>query len=227
MAEDLLGNLSKADIRVFHSDFAQLFRVSKEMDRYYGRWHSDIDNYYPKYARWLDRYGKKYKGIKIVAVKRIDVLETKLLLKDASIQAVFEHAVSKVPGLKSLGATNFTSVDASNAIAVMAEVKRAQRQLLITYYDPATGTRTTYLSFDDAEKMPRLHFQSIRLSYEIDEISYDASPDFKIACFYALREGVDSSIDLFREGATFGFDDVLSEREKAEFYHKMPMRYHE
>ncbi len=225
MAEDILAGFSAKDIKTFHNEIKQFFRVAKELDRYYGKWHSDIDKYLIKYERWLGMFEKKYKGIRLKAVKRIDRLETKILLKEKDVKSVFENAASKIIGLKSVGANKFNVVDVTNSEGIMNEVARADKQLFITYYDPGVGARSLYLTFDEAEKIVRLNFERIRFSYESDEIILENSPDFKIACYYALKDGVNQDIDIFTEGATFGFDDLLSEREKAEWYHKMSTDY--
>lgn len=211
---DVLSQYNASDVNHFHHDIVQLARVSKEVDRFYAEWHTDMDKYLSKYKRWVADFSKKYKGITIKVVQKIDSIRTRFFLHEESISKVFENAASKIVGLKSAGIKKFGVADVSDSQALIDQVNNAKSQLHLTYFDPDIGTRSVYLSYDAHEKKVELH-------YDHKEFVIKNNPEFRIACFYALKEGIDKDINLHDEGATFGFDSLLSEREKAEWQHML------
>lgn len=213
MADDVLGGYSRKDVTHFHKDIVQVARVAKEVDRFYGEWQSDMDKYIPKYKKFIDSFNKKYKGIEMKVKVSLEGIETKLLLKEKSIRAVFDNVASKIIGLKAVGAAKFNAVDVTDSEGFIKEVEKGKNKLHITYYDPELGTRYVFLSCDKQARKVELHYG--------EQIVYDNSPEFKIACFYALKDGYNKKIKIHEGGATFGFDDLLSEREKAEWFDKM------
>lgn len=214
MADDVLGGNSKGDISHFNKDIAQIVRVAKEVDRFYGEWQSDMDKYIPKYKKFIDSFNKKYKGVDIKVKVGLEGIKTRFLLKEKSIREVFDNVASKIIGLKAVGVAKFNVVDVTDSNGFMKEVDKGKNKLHITYYDPELGMRNVFLSYDKKENKVELH-------YDEEQIIYDNSPEFKIACYYALKDGFDKKIKIHEEGATFGFDSLLSEREKAEWFHMM------
>lgn len=212
MTNDVLGQFSKQDIAHFKKDIAQLVRVAYWVDRYQGKWQTDMDKYIPKYKKWISSFNKKYKGISINVKVGLEGIETKFLLNEKSIKAVFDNVASKIIGLKAVGVAQFNVVDVTDSDGFMKEIEKGKKQLHITYYDPGLGMRNVFLSYDKKTKKVQLH-------YDIEQIVLDNSPEFKIACFYALKDGYDKKIKTYEEGATFGFDDLLSERERANWFH--------
>jgi len=213
MSNDVLGAYNTGDIAHFNKDITQLVRVAKEVDRFYGEWQSDMDKYVPKYKKFIDSFNKKYKGLTLKVKVGLEGVETKLLLNEESIRSVFDNVTSKIIGLKAVGAAKFNIADVTDSAGFMKEVDKGKSQLHITYYDPELGTRTVFLSYDKNEKKVQLH-------YDDRQIILIDNPEFKIACFYALKDGFDKKIKIHEEGATFGFDSLLSEREKAEWFHE-------
>ncbi len=209
----ILQSYSKNDVVHFNKDIVQVVRIAKEIDRFYGRCECDIDKYLPKYKKFIESFNKKYKGVEIKVRVCLDCIKTRLLLKSESIRKIFDDAASKVIGLKAVGVARFNIVDVTDGNGFIKEVDKGKKQLHITYYDPELGIRCVFLSCDEKEKMVELH-------YDDKQIVLDNSPEFKIACFYALKDGFDRKIKIHEEGATFGFDDLLSEREKAEWFHE-------
>ena len=220
MANDVLSDYSREDINHFNRDIAQVARIAKEIDRYYGKWHSDINKYIPKYKKFIESFNKKYKGITLKVGIGLEKIETRFLLNEKSIKDVFSNVASRIIGLKAVGVSKFDVVDVTDSEGFMKEVEKGKDKLHITYYDPELGTRHVFLSCDDKKKMVELH-------YDNKQIVLDNSPEFKIACFYALREGYNKKIKIHEEGSTFGFDDLLNEREKAEWLEKLRPRFFE
>ena len=213
MANDVLGAYSKEDIAHFNKDITQLVRVAKEIDKFYGKWQSDMDQYIPKYEKFIGSFNKKYKGVHVKIKITPENVETSFLLDEKSIREVFDNIASKIIGLKAVGAAKFNVADVTDTNGFMKEVDKGKNQLHITYYDPELGTRNVFLSYDKNEKKVQLH-------YDDRQIILINNPEFKIACFYALRDGYNKKIKIYEEGATFGFDSLLSEREKAEWFHE-------
>lgn len=218
MTNDILSSYPKSSITIFHKDITQLVRVAEELNRYYGEFHSDLDKDIKKYQEWLKNFNKKYKGITLKVVLNIDSTDTKLLLNEESIFDVFNNAASRIAGMKSAGVKKAERVDISAGDSFMNEVQRGKKQLFLTYFDPDTGNRTIFLMFDEKEK-------KVEIKYDPNEIIHQTNPEFILACFYALKDGIDKDINLFDEGATFGFQDVLFERDKAKYYRKFHPRF--
>jgi hypothetical protein len=214
----LLERYSRSDIAHFKKDIAQVIRVAKEIDRFYGKWEKDMDKYMPKYKKFIGLFNEKYKGVEIKVKIGVEGVKTRFLLKEGSIRDVFDNAASKIIGLKAVGASKFNVVGVTDSDAFLKEVEKGKNKLHLTYYDRELGTRTLFLSYDKKEKKVELH-------YDPKQIVLDNSPEFEIACFYALKHGINRKIEIYEEGATFGFDDLLSEREKAEWLDKMNPRF--
>lgn len=214
MPDDVLGRFSKEDVSHFNKDIRQIVRVAKEVDRFYGEWQSNMDKYIPKYKKFIASFNKKYKGVSLKVTIGLEGVKTRLLLKEKNIKAVFENVASRIIGLKAVGVAKFNIVDITDSENFMKEVEKGKNKLHITYYDPELGTRYVFLSYDKKEKEVELH-------YHDEEIVLENHPEFKIACFYALKDGFNKKVKIHEEGSTFGFDDLLSEREKAEWFNKL------
>lgn len=213
MVDQIISGFSGKQIKTFQKEFIELARVEKELDRYYGTSHSDLDKYLPKFKKWIEMFNEKYGSIKIIIKEKLENLELKFMLKEESLQKLYENAITKISGIKSVGSKKFGAADAADTESFQAEIKNAKDTLFLTFLDPDIGQRAVLLSFDKTEKMVWLH-------YDIEHVSQSDSPDFKIACFYALSEVKGDKIDLLKEGQSFGFHDLFLEKEKAAFFHK-------
>ncbi len=213
MSNDVLGAYNTGDIAHFNKDITQFARVAYWVDRYQGKWQSDMDKYIPKYKKFIASFNKKYKGLSVKVKVGVEGIETRFLLKEKSIREVFDNVASKIIRLKAVGVAKFNVMDVTDSNGFMKEVDKGKKQLHITYYDPELGTRNVFLSCKKNEKKVQLH-------YDEKQIILINSPEFKIACFYALKQGFNKKIKIHEEGATFGFDDLLSERERAEWFHE-------
>ena len=88
----------------------------------------------------------------------------------------------------------------------------------ISYSDPESGTSTVTAVLDRSEKM-------LEILYDIKEIINESSAGFKIAAFYALKEGANKKIDIYGEASTFGFANLLDEVEKRDWYDKFNPKF--
>ncbi|MBL7054647.1 hypothetical protein ISS05_02730 [Candidatus Woesearchaeota archaeon] len=218
MTNDISRIYDEGDVAHFHRDLIQLVRIAKEIDRFCEQRHSDIDRYIPKYNKFINSFNNKYKGITIKVKAGLEGINTQFLLKEKSIRAVFDNAVSKIIGLKAVGASKFNVADIANGNGFMKEVDKGKNKLHITYYDPELGMRNVFLTYDKQENKVELH-------YDDKQIVLENSPEFKIACLYALRDGFDKKIKVYEEGSVLGFDDLLSEKEKVEWDDKMNPKF--
>ena len=215
---DLLSEFSPADINIFRKDFTQLIKVGAEIDRYYGEAQHDLDTLIPKYETLVGKFNKKYKGLKIKAKKTIEHYEIEVYLKIKDVKEFFAETASRIPGLKSVGSTNFNQVDIADAEKFSRFLDLILDRIYITYLDQETGTSTISAATNPKEKM-------IEIVFNPAEIINENSAEFKICAYYALKLGFDKKIEIYGDASTFGFLSLLDEIEKREWYGKFNPRF--
>ena len=215
---DILSEFSSSDINEFKKDFTQLIKVGAELDRYYAEAHHDLDALIPKFEKLIDNFNKKYKGIRIRTEKTTENFKVKIFLMANDIKEFFAESASRIPGLKSVGRTNFNQVDVGNAEKFAKFLDSLSDKIYISYIDPESGTSTITAILDRNEKMAEL-------VYSPAEILNENSAGFKICLFYALKHGFDKKIELYGDALKFGFSNLLDELEKREWYDKFNPRF--
>ena len=219
MAEnDILSAFSDSDIGKFNKELSQLLKVGAEIDRYYGKGHHDLDAMLPKFEKLIDLFNKKYKGIKIKSKRTVEHYKARLFVKEKDIKQFFADSASKIPGLKSIGRVNFNQADASNVEEFARFLDSLLDKIHILYSDAEAGTSTVSAVLDRSERM-------IEILYDMKEILNDNSASFKIAAFYALKEGINKKIGIYEEASAFGFANLLDEVEKREWYDKFNPKF--
>lgn len=215
---DILSGFSSADINHFKKDFIQMIRVGAELDRYYGEAKHDLDTLMPKFEKLVQEFNKKYKGIKIKTKKSLEHFRVRLFVKDANVKDFFANSASKIPGLKSVGITNFNQVDASDAAKFAVFIDSLLDKVCISYLDPESGTSSITAVFDRNQRM-------VELLYAPSELMHENSAGFRICAYYALMEGFNKKIEIYGDASTFGFYNLLKEIEKREWYDKFNPRF--
>ena len=215
---DILSEFSPADINHFKKEFIQMIKVGAEIDRYYGEAQHDLDILIPKFEKLVEKFNKKYKGIKIKTKKLIDSYKVRILVREMDIKEFFAKSASRISGLKSVGRANFNQIDISDAEKFARFLDSLLDKIYISYVDPESGTSTIAAAYDRNEKM-------IELIYNPVEIINENSAGFKICAFYALKNGFDRKIEVYGDASTFGFNNLLDEIEKREWYDKFNPRF--
>ena len=215
---DILSEFSSADINQFKKDFTQMIKVGAEIDRYYGEAHHDLDALIPKFEKLTEQFNKKYKGVKIKTKKTIEHFKVRLFVKSRSVKDFFADSASRMPGLKSVGRTNFNQIEISDAEKFSRFLDSLLDKIFISYVDSESGTSTIAAAFDRNEKR-------VEIIYNPEEIMNENSAGFKISSFYALKESYDKKIDIYGSASTFGFSNLLDEIEKREWYDKFNPRF--
>jgi len=215
---DILAEFNSADVKEFKKDLTQMINVGAEIDRYYGEAQHDLDTLIPKFENLVEKFNKKYKGIKIKTKKTIDSFKVRVFLKIKDIKEFFADSASRIPGLKSVGRTNFNQVDISDAEKLASFLDSLLDKIFISYVDPESGTSTIAAEFDRMEKMNELIYNPV-------EILNENSAGFKICVFYALKQGFDRKIEVYGDASTFGFYNLLDEIEKRGWYDKFNPRW--
>ena len=215
---DILSEFSQADVNIFKKDFMQMIKVGAEIDRYYGKAQHDLDTLIPKFEKLTEQFNKKYKGLKVKTKKGIEYYKVKLFVKEHSVHDFFANSASRIPGLKSIGRTNFNQIDVSDAERFAAFLDSLLDKIYISYLDSESGTSTIAAELDRKEKM-------IELIYNPVELMNDNSAGFKICAFYALKNNYDKKIEIYGTASTFGFSNLLDEIEKREWYDKFNPRF--
>ena len=215
---DILSDFSSADINHFKKDFTQMVKVGAEIDRYYGEAQHDLDILIPKFEKVVEKFNKKYKGVKIKTKKTIDSFKVGLFFKVKDIKEFFAESASKIPGLKSVGRTNFNQVEVSDAENFARFLDSLLDKIYISYLDSESGTSTVAAIRDSKEKM-------VELIYNPAELMNENSAGFRICAFYALKNGFDRKIEVYGSASTFGFSSILNEIEKREWYDKFNPRF--
>ena len=215
---DILSEFNSSDISHFKKDFIQMINVGAEIDRYYGEAQHDLDILIPKYEKLAEQFNKKYKGIKIKTKKAIDSFKVKVFVKVKDVKEFFADSASRIPGLKSVGRTNFNQIEISETEKFARFLDSILDKIYISYSDPETGTSTIAAVYDRNEKMIELIYNSV-------EVMNDNSACFRICAFYALKNGFDKKIEIYGDASTFGFSNLLDEIEKREWYDKFNPRF--
>ena len=215
---DILAEFSSVDINEFKKDFIQMIKIGAEIDRYYGEAQHDLDTLIPKFEKLVEKFNKKYKGLKIKTKKLVDAYKVKLLVKERDIKEFFAKSASRIPGLKSVGRTNFNQIDIADAENFARFLDSLLDKICISYLDPESGTSTIAAVYDRKEKM-------IEIIYNHVEIMNENSAGFKMCAFYALINGFDRKIEVYGDASTFGFSNLLDEIEKREWYDKFNPRF--
>jgi len=214
---EILSGISQKDIKIFSKDFSQLLRIASEIDRYYGEWHNDIDKYLSKLDNFVKLFNKKYKNLKVKVLKKIDGIDTMILLNEKTIKDLFNKCASRIIGLKAIGTKNFGNAEVTETEKFANEIERIKDKLYLTYYLPEVGMYSVFLSKGKNEKMVELHWDK-------KESIIEVSPDFRICAFYALNDGFNKKVNLFDEGATFGFTNLFNKKEAGQWLDKLDPR---
>lgn len=215
---DILSEFSSSDMNEFKKDFTQLIKVGAEIDRYYAEAHHDLGTLIPKFEKLIDNFNKKYTGIRVRTKKTTENFKVKIFLMVDDIKEFFAESASRIPGLKSVGRTNFNQVDMGNAEKFAKFLDSLSDKIYISYIDPESGTSTITAILDRNEKMTEL-------IYSPAEILNENSAGFKICLFYALKHGFDKKIELYGDTLKFGFSNLLDELEKREWHDKFNPRF--
>ncbi|MEK6982990.1 MAG: hypothetical protein AABX33_00320 [Nanoarchaeota archaeon] len=215
---NILSEFSASDIAKFKKDFIQLIKVSAEIDRYYGEARHELDVFIPKFEKLAERFNKKYNGLKIKTERLIDTYKVKLLIKEMDVKEFFANSASRIPGLKSVGTTNFDQVDVGDAEKFSRFLDSIHDKVYISYIDAESGTSTVAAAFDRNEKR-------VEVIYNPVEITKENSAGFRIVAFYALKNVVDKKIEVYGDASTFGFSNLLNEIEKREWYDRFNPRF--
>ena len=215
---DLLSEFSPYDIASFKKDFFQMIKVGAEIDRFYGEAKTDLDAFIPKFEKLLEQFNKKYKGLKIKTKNSIDTYKVKIFVKEKDVKDFFANAASRIPGLKSVGRTNFNQIDVGNVEKFAGFLDSIMYRLYISYVDNENGTSTVAAEFDRKEKM-------VEIIYNPAEIIGESSATFRICAFYALKYGFDKKIEIYGNASTFGFYNIIDEIEKREWYDKFNPKF--
>ena len=169
------------------------------------------------FEKIVKKFNQKYAGIKLKLVKKLEVLEMRILLNEESLQGVYKNAASRIIGMQSAGAKKFNAASVTNGEKFSKEIESAKDALHFTYFFPEIGAYTLFLTKDPHEKMIELHWDK-------KESHYELSPDFRICAYYALSGEVDRSIKIYGELAVFGFINLLSETESRHWFEKFNPR---
>ena len=209
----LLSTFEKKDISDFRKDLLQILRIAKNADKYYVQSNADLDAYFDKFSSLVEAFNKKYKGIKLKMKIKTNEVDLKMYLSEKSVSNCFANCASKVIGLQAVGSSKFGAAGISDTAAFTNEIERIKEKLYTTYYNPETGHSNVFLHYDSKEK-------NVEIAYSFDDVSAEQGPEFQIAAFYALREGVNKNIDIQGTGSTLGFSFIPSHAEKAEHFRK-------
>lgn len=215
---DLLSEFSSNDVSHFKKDFAQLIKVGAEIDRYYGEGQTDLDTFIPKFEKLAEQFNKKYRGLKIRTRKTIDSYKVRILVKENSVKDFFANSASRIPGLKSVGRSNFGQIDVGNVEKFANFLDSIMDKVYISYIDQNSGTSNVAAIYGRKEKM-------VEILYNAADIIGEMSACFKLCAFYALKDGFDRKIEVYGTASTFGFYNLMDEIERREWYDKFNPKF--
>jgi hypothetical protein len=211
---DIIDTLNKREITIFYKDLDQVLRVTTGINKDYGRLDKNLDNYMKDYKKLINLFNKKYPNLNLKFKTTLEELKLDILFKtEKNVKDIFINAASKIIGLKSVGAKNIGTADVADPERFSNEVERIDDKVNISYYDENIGASTILLEFNKKQKKVEIH-------YNLDTVIEKTSPEFKLIAYYALKDGFKKKIDVFQEGAKFGFLDLLNQEEKKEWVDK-------
>ncbi|MBI2658768.1 hypothetical protein HYX05_01535, partial [Candidatus Woesearchaeota archaeon] len=144
--------------------------------------------------------------------------KARVFIKESHIKDFFANSASRIPGLKSIGRSNFNQAEISDAERFAGLLDSLIDKIHVSYIDQESGTSTIAAVTDRGEKM-------IELLYSPAEIVNENSAGFKICAFYALKNGYDKKIDIYGDASTLGFSSLLDEVEKREWFDRFNPRF--
>tara|TARA_Y100000310_G_C20514454_1_gene730486 strand:+ start:210 stop:875 length:666 start_codon:yes stop_codon:yes gene_type:complete len=216
--DPILSGYKAGDVRQFVKDFAEMIRVSSEMDMYFVRGEKDFNYYIKGYKKVLADFNKKYKGVKLKTVTRADCYDLRIFLKEKDVGTVFEKSAFRIKGMVSIGLKGFNEVETSDGDKYGKAVGSINKSLYLTYSDADAGTSSLALKYNASSKM-------VEVIVDNKELMNTNSVDFKVVAFYALMHGVKSKINLHDQLISFGFYNLLNEIEKREWFEKFSPRF--
>ena len=63
------------------------------------------------------------------------------------------------------------------------------------------------------------------INYNPEDMMNENSASFKVFAYYALKSGIDRKIDILAEASTFGFTNLLKEKERSEFQESLSLSF--
>ena len=214
----ILSEFSPQEISHFKKDFMQVVKVGAEIDRYYGEAKQDLDTFMPKFEKLVQEFNKKYKGVKIKTKKGIDYFKARVFVNEKSIKEFFANSASRIVGLKSVGISNFSQVDVSDAEKFAVFLDTLLDKVYISYLDQESGTSTITAVYDSSQRM-------VEIIYSPSEFTHETSAGFRICAYYALKQGFNKKMEIYGDASTFGFSSLLKELEKRHWYDKFNPRW--
>ena len=207
---DILDSFDKSDVNIFSKDLAEIIRVSYGMNKAYGKATEKLKGYLSKHKSIINLFNKKYGALKLKISKSTTELDLSIFLDEKSVKELFMNAASKIVGLRSIGLKSFGEVDLEQSQEFSNKAAAIDNELYLSYYYPKKGTDTIFLKFDKNEG-------KVKITFDFDVITDEASAQFKIVCYYALKGGIDKEIDVYNKAASIGFVDVLTDDERKEY----------
>lgn len=219
ISDNLTSQLDAKSLKEAYKDIWQIMRIHATFQREYARGQADITDLQIKYNNLIKKANKKYKGLFFKLQRTSDDIKLRIFIrKDKTIKDVFLNSASKINGLKSIGTKSLGEIDISHSDEFNKKLENAKSILFISYSTADFGTQTLILEHNKNQKM-------VELLYDIDNIQNEAEPDFKIFSYYALSEGYDDKIDLYKLGAQIAIPDLLYYKDRKEYLEKFDPRF--
>lgn len=207
-----MSAINPKDFSIFTKDFLELMRIAYGMNDYYIKANPTAAKYMPIYKSIIRSFNKKYPSLKLRLDEGHD-LKLRIFIKTIKpLKEIFLESASKIPGLKSIGSTNFGTVDISESEKLYGELEKVKDKIYITYH--AEQLRSDLLCLKRRNK-------ALELEYEPEELLDPHHSNFLFCAFYALKDGYNQKIKLFEKGLELGFVSMLS----AEEFKKKLMRF--
>ena len=215
----LLDNFSAKDIAVFSRDFTTIIDIAVAMERNFFESNPDFDLFFPRYKSLIKLFDKKYPGLFLKLKKTTNQLRLSISFKgEKDIKDVFLSVASKIAGLKSIGATYLGAAEVGTP-RFNKELEKVKNKMQISYYDPDLGSTSIFLEIDKKSK-------NVEIRYDPSMITDTKDPEFKLCCYYALKDGYKKKIDVAKKEEEFAFND-WSEDAKQRFLDKYDPRLDE
>jgi len=195
----LLDSIKEESISEFCKDLKIAIQVSVEIDKQYGEAEVECERNLKKFEPFVKDFNKKYKGIFLKFCLENGKYWLHLFLRVTDLKKIFLEAAVHIDRLKSGGDDTFDTLKLQNQAKLMVELNKVKKKMYLAY--EAYKHNNVLLKYDEKKKM-------VELCYSRESILDNESPEFMIACFYAIKHGFNERIDLQKYLPKFVFHSV-------------------
>ena len=198
----MLAIANKKEANMFRKDFLELMKVAYSLNHVYASDKGDASEDIKRFKKIINDFNKKYKGIKLKLQKSTaSILPMILITSEKSVKEVYSNAISKLHGIFAIGSSNSSLANISSQEAFFKELDEIKNILYVQFKADSIAPSMMLIEFNKKEK-------AVQVNHSLESIANEESPEYQVILHYALKEGVNSSIDIHSQLLKFSFIDI-------------------